>query len=121
MALEDLLKTKSEAMVRYAIVGVGDIAQEDMMPGVVHTGNSEVSALVTSDELKAKKVGGEYGVKATYSYEQFETALDSGLFDAIYLATPNWRHAEFIIPTLGAGIHVLTSRSSAQRLHRKHS
>jgi predicted dehydrogenase len=65
---------------------------------------------VTSDELKAKEVGSKYGVKATYSYEQFETALSSGLFDAIYLATPNWRHAEFIIPALRAGLHVLTEK-----------
>jgi predicted dehydrogenase len=110
MALADLFKTKSEAKVRYAIVGVGDIAQEDMMPGVEHTGNSEITALVTSDEVKAKKVGSKYGVEAAFSYEQFETALNSGLFDAIYLATPNWRHAEFIIPALRAGIHVLTEK-----------
>jgi predicted dehydrogenase len=110
MALADLFKTKSEQKVRYAIVGVGDIAQEDMMPGVEHTGNSKITALVTSDRVKAEKVGEEYGVEATYSYEQFEAALNSGLFDAIYLATPNWRHAEFIIPALRAGIHVLTEK-----------
>jgi predicted dehydrogenase len=110
MAFANLLRTESDEKVRYAIVGVGDIAQEDMMPGVEHTGNSEITALVTSDEVKAEKVGEKYSVKATYSYEQFEAALSSGLFDAIYLSTPNWRHAEFIIPALRAGIHVLTEK-----------
>lgn len=108
LGLDSLLG--SEKKVRYAIVGLGDIAQEDMMPGVDHTGNSEITALVTSDAQKAEELGKKYDVKATYTYEQFPEALKSGTFDAIYLATPNWRHAEFIVPALQAGIHVLTEK-----------
>jgi hypothetical protein len=96
--------------VRYAIVGLGDIAQEDMMPGVDHAGNAEITALVTSDQDKARGLGEKYGVDTIFSYEQFDAALGSGTFDAIYLATPNWRHAEFIVPALRAGIHVLTEK-----------
>jgi len=110
MELGDLFKPESENKVRYAFVGLGDIAQEDMMPGVEHTGNSEITALVTSDDMKAALVGKKYGVDATYSYDEFADALSSGLFDAIYVATPNWRHAEFIVPSLEAGIHVLTEK-----------
>ncbi|MGJ3627228.1 Gfo/Idh/MocA family oxidoreductase [Sphingomonas sp. MMS24-JH45] len=33
-----------------------------------------------------------------------------GEIDAIYLATPNWRHAEFAVPALEAGIHVLCEK-----------
>lgn len=110
MALRDLLGSESEQKVRYAIVGLGDIAQEDMMPGVKHTGNSEITALITSDATKAAELGTRYDVEATYSYDEFGQALTSGLFDAIYLSTPNWRHAEFIVPALQAGIHVLTEK-----------
>ncbi len=110
MGIKELLGLESEKKVRYAIVGVGDIAQEDMMPGVEHTGNSEITALVTSDPVKAEELGAKYDVEATYTYEQFDEAIRSGTFDAIYLATPNWRHAEFIVPALNAGIHVLTEK-----------
>jgi predicted dehydrogenase len=110
MGITDLLGVESDAKVRYAVVGLGDIAQEDMMPGVEHTGNSEITAFVTSDQVKARELGETYGVEAIFSYEQFDAALESGTFDAIYLATPNWRHAEFIIPALRAGIHVLTEK-----------
>src|SRR5215472_17605944 len=89
---------EADRKVRYAIVGLGDIAQEDMMPGVEHTGNSEITALVTSDAVKAAELGKKYGVNAVFSYDQSNEALGSGTFDAMYLATPNWRHAEFIIP-----------------------
>jgi len=96
--------------IRYAIVGVGDIAQEAMMPGVAHTGNSEITALVTSDPEKARKIGEQYKIADTYGYEQFADMLASGKVDAIYLATPNWRHAEFAIPALKAGVHVLVEK-----------
>ena len=110
MGIKAWLGMEEEQKVRYAIVGVGDIAQEDMMPGVEHTGNSIITALVTSDPAKAKELGEKYDLEATYTYEQFDEAIASGVFDAIYLATPNWRHAEFIVPALKAGIHVLTEK-----------
>ncbi|ADW68278.1 Gfo/Idh/MocA family protein [Granulicella tundricola] len=110
MDLKEALGFGVGKKVRYAIVGLGDIAQEDMMPGVGHTGNSEISVLITSDPVKARELGEKYGVQAAFTYEQFGEALASGTFDAIYLATPNWRHAEFIVPALQAGIHVLTEK-----------
>ncbi len=110
MGLKEALGLMPDKRVRYAIVGLGDIAQEDMMPGVKHTGNSEITALVTSDAKKAAELAEKYDVQSTYTYEQFDQALQSGAFDAIYLATPNWRHAEFISPALKAGVHVLTEK-----------
>lgn len=100
----------SDKKIRYAVVGVGDIAQASMMPGIAHTGNSELVALVTGDPEKAREVGEQYGVADTYAYEQFGDMLSSGKVDAIYLATPNWRHAEFAIPALQAGVHVLCEK-----------
>ena len=103
---------ESEVMkeVRYAVVGLGDIAQGAFLPGVVHTKNSRVTALVTADPEKARELGKKYEVEATYDYGQFAELLASKTIDAIYLATPNWRHAEFAIPALQAGVHVLTEK-----------
>ncbi len=96
--------------VRYAVVGLGDIAQEAMMPGIDHTGNSELVAVVSGDAAKAQAVAHRAGVKHVYTYDQFGALLSSGEIDAIYLATPNWRHAEFAVPALKAGIHVLCEK-----------
>ena len=108
--LDSLGLSSHTEKIRYAIVGLGDIAQEDMMPGVDHTGNSRMTALVSSDPKKLSELGEKYDITALYSYEQFPEAIASGTFDAIYLATPNWRHAEFVIPALKAGIHVLVEK-----------
>ena len=110
MSIKDALGFGSDRKVRYAMVALGDIAQEAMLPGVKHTGNSEVTAFVTSDPAKAREVGKKYGVDNLYNYEQFDELLQSDKIDAIYVATPNWRHAEFIIPALKAGIHVLSEK-----------
>ncbi len=108
MSLATALGLKKK--VRYAIVALGDIAQEAMLPGVAHTGNSEVTAFVTGDPVKAREVGAQYGVETTCGYDGFDALLASGKIDAIYLATPNWRHAEFVVPALKAGIHVLCEK-----------
>ncbi len=110
MSVLSALGLESGRKVRYAVVALGDIAQEAMLPGVAHTGNSVVSALVTGDAEKARVVGAKYGVTACYGYDRFEEMLRSGTVDAIYLATPNWRHAEFAVPALRAGIHVLVEK-----------
>jgi predicted dehydrogenase len=110
MDIKAALGISTGKKVRYAIVGLGDISQEAMLPGVEHTGNSEVTAFVTNDPEKAREVGAEYGVTTSYSYDRFGELLASGTVDAIYLATPNWRHAEFIVPALAAGIHVLVEK-----------
>ncbi len=110
MSILSSLGLESGKKVRYAVVGLGDIAQEAMLPGIAHTGNSELVALVSSDSEKARKVGAQYGVSQTWSYDAFGDLLTSGTVDAIYLATPNWRHAEFAVPALKAGIHVLVEK-----------
>ncbi|GJE17007.1 Gfo/Idh/MocA family protein [Methylobacterium marchantiae] len=110
MSIASTLGLTSSRKVRYAFVALGDITQEAMLPGVKHTGNSEIVAFVTGDPEKARGVGEQYGVTDSYSYEQFGDLLASGTIDAIYLATPNWRHAEFAIPALKAGIHVLVEK-----------
>ncbi len=110
MSLLSSLGLTSGKKVRYAVVGLGDITQEAMLPGVAHTGNSELAAFVTDDPEKARALGKSYGVSDSYSYAQFDEMLRSGTVDAIYLATPNWRHAEFAVPALRAGIHVLAEK-----------
>ena len=99
--------------VRYAVVGIGWISQTAFLPGVEHTGNSEVVAYVSGHEEKAAKVGEKYGVNTIYAYEEYDTLLASGTIDAVYLATPNFDHVDLAVRTLGAGIHLLLEKPMA--------
>ena len=106
-------KVVSGKKVRYAVVGIGWISQAALLPGVEHTGNSEVVALVTGHEDKAKKVGELYGVEKVYTYDELDTLLASGDIDAVYLATPNFDHVEYAVKILEAGIHLLLEKPMA--------
>ncbi len=104
-----------DGKIRYAVVGGGSISQGAFMPGVGQTDNSVMTALVTGDPEKADKLAGLYGLKS-YTYEQFPELLQSGEIDAVYVATPNFRHTEFVVPALEAGIHVLLEKPMAASL-----
>ena len=99
--------------VRYAVVGVGWIAQSVFLPGVKHTGNSEVVALVTGHEEKAAKVGEQHGIEKVYTYDELDGLLSSGEIDAVYLATPNFDHVEMAVRILEAGVHLLLEKPMA--------
>jgi predicted dehydrogenase len=99
--------------VRYAVVGIGWISQTAFLPGVEHTGNSEVVAFVSGHEEKAARVGEKYGVSALYSYDEYDDLLASGTIDAVYLATPNFDHVDLAVRTLKAGLHLLLEKPMA--------
>ena len=99
--------------VRYAVVGAGWISQSAFMPGVAHTGNSELTAIVTGDSDKAEQLGARYGIKRAYHYDAWQAAIDSKAFDAVYLALPNDQHRQFAISALEAGLHVLLEKPMA--------
>ncbi|MGI4812258.1 MAG: Gfo/Idh/MocA family protein [Janthinobacterium lividum] len=99
--------------VRYAVVGAGWISQAAFMPGVAHTGNSELTALVTGDQQKAKQLSTLYKIPKTYDYDSYDRLLESGEVDAVYLALPNEMHTEWALRTLRAGLHLLLEKPMA--------
>ena len=99
--------------VRYAAVGLGWITQEDFLPGVAHTGNSQLSALVTGDPAKARELAAKYEVPRVADYDGFDALVRSGDIDAIYLATPNTLHRDLAVRALEAGVHVLCEKPMA--------
>lgn len=108
-------KPSKNSKVRYAVVGLGWIAQEAVLPGFKNaTKNSELVALVTNDPDKAKKVGKEYDVAKTVSYDGYDELLRSGSIDAVYIALPNKLHADFTIRAARAGVHVLCEKPMAR-------
>lgn len=100
--------------VRYAVVGLGHIAQVAVLPAFAHAReNSELAALVSDDPEKLEKLGRRYKVKARYSYDQFEDCLRSRDVDAVYIALPNHLHREYTERAARAGIHVLCEKPMA--------
>ena len=99
--------------VRYAVYGAGWIAQEDFMPGVGHTGNSVMTAIVTGDQAKARALADKYGIEHVTGYDGYDALLRSGNIDAVYIANPNSQHRGPVVKALESGVHVLCEKPMA--------
>jgi predicted dehydrogenase len=112
------IMSKDSLKIRYAVVGLGWIAQEAVLPGFENASkNSELVALVTDDPEKAREVGLRYGIAKTVSYEGYDNLLRSGSIDAVYIALPNNLHADFSIRAAEAGVHVLCEKPMARSVN----
>src|SRR5207249_2797665 len=100
--------------IRYAVVGLGYIAQVAVLPAFEHAGeNSELHALLSSDSKKLKELSKKYDVPSTYLYEEYDQCLESGEIDAVYIALPNNMHREYTERAAQAGVHVLCEKPMA--------
>jgi predicted dehydrogenase len=106
-------KKSGHQKVRFAVVGLGHIAQVAVLPAFAHAENSELAALVSDDPEKLEKLGRRYKVKARFSYDQFDQCLQSGVVNAVYIALPNHLHREYTERAARAGVHVLVEKPMA--------
>ena len=102
-----------KAKVRYAVVGLGYIAQIAVLPAFAKAKNSELAALVSDDNVKLEKLSKKYKVPSTYSYQEYDDCLTSGEIDAVYIALPNSMHRDYTGRACKAGIHVLCEKPLA--------
>jgi predicted dehydrogenase len=100
--------------IRYAVVGLGHIAQVAVLPAFAHaSSNSQLTALVSGDPQKLKTLSQRYRVPYTYSYAQYDQCLRDGHIDAVYVALPNSMHCDYTTRAAKAGIHVLCEKPMA--------
>jgi len=100
--------------IRYAVVGLGHIAQNAILPAFKHaTKNSELTALISDDRVKLQTLAKEYKVEHCFDYEDYEVCLRSGTVDAVYIALPNNLHQNYCIRAAEAGVHVLCEKPLA--------
>jgi predicted dehydrogenase len=100
--------------IRYAVVGAGNIAQVAVLPAFAHAKeNSELVALVSGDEEKRAVLREKYGLELDGDYDAYESILERGRIDAVYIATPNTLHKEYALRAASAGVHVLCEKPLA--------
>jgi len=79
--------------VRYAVVGLGHIAQAAVLPAFANArSRAELAALVSDDPEKLLELSRKYGVKHVFTYDEYDACLASGAVDAVYIALPNHMH-----------------------------
>jgi len=98
--------------VRYAVVGLGHIAQVAVLPAFAHARrNSKLVAVVSDDRTKRRELTKRYRLEHAFPYDRFEDCLNE--VDAVYIALPNSMHAEYTVRAARAGVHVLCEKPMA--------
>ncbi len=100
--------------IRYAVVGLGYITQTAILPAFEHAKkNSELVALISSDEHKLQVLSKKYKVPVTATYPEYEDCLLKNNIDAVFIALPNHLHRQFAERAAEMGIHVLCEKPMA--------
>jgi predicted dehydrogenase len=101
--------------VGYAIVGLGRLALDEILPAFGASKYSRPVALVSSDRDKALKVARQYGIApaSIYDYRSFDRIADNPDVKVVYIVLPNSMHAEFTVRAAKAGKHVLCEKPMA--------
>lgn len=101
--------------VGYAIVGLGHLSLEELLPAILTCKKSKLAALVSGSPEKMAKVAQQYGVKpeSCYSYETYDKLKDNPEVDVIYIVLPNSLHKEYTIRGAKAGKHILCEKPMA--------
>ena len=101
--------------VGVAVVGLGTLTIDEVLPALAQGKQSRLAALVSSDTEKALTAARKYGLseKNVYSYEDFDRIADDSSVDAVYIVLPNSMHAEYTERAAKAGKHVLCEKPMA--------
>lgn len=101
-----------EKRVGFAIVGLGRLSLEQILPAFGESKQAKPVALVSGTPEKMKTVAEQYGIKqeSCYSYENFDKIKDNPDVKVVYIVLPNAMHREFCERAAKAGKHVLTEK-----------
>ncbi|HKW97136.1 MAG TPA: Gfo/Idh/MocA family oxidoreductase [Bryobacteraceae bacterium] len=97
----------------YAVIGLGAISQQAVLPAFAHSENARLIAVVSGDREKAERVAREFHAPWHYTYAQFAECLKNPEVEAVYIATPPGEHERFTVAAARAAKHVLCEKPLA--------
>jgi predicted dehydrogenase len=99
--------------VGFAVVGLGNIARNSILPAFANCKKATLVALVSRKKKKAAKLAAEFGAKFWYSLDEFGACLTDPQVSAVYISTPPGEHADLTVRSAQAGKHVLCEKPLA--------
>jgi predicted dehydrogenase len=104
-----------EKRLGIAVVGLGRLALEQILPAFAETKLCRPVALVSGHREKAEQVANHYGIasKNIYDYAGFDQLRNNDQIGGVYIVLPNGMHAEYSERASKAGKHVLCEKPMA--------
>jgi len=95
--------------VRVGIIGCGNIGQVHMS-NFARVRGLKFTASATNNTHRRDQIRRDYAVEV---FEDGQKLMESGLVDAVLIATPHYSHPRYAIAALKRGLHVLTEKPIA--------
>ncbi len=104
-----------EKRVGFAVVGLGHLALNQIIPAFARSKKAKLVALVSGERAKALATAHEHGLagKNLYDYQTYDRLRDNPDVQVIYIVLPNGMHAEYTIRGAQAGKHILCEKPMA--------
>jgi predicted dehydrogenase len=99
--------------IGYAVVGLGNLARNAILPAFAHAKRSKLVALVSHDPHKAAALQRKCKAVVSYETRNFDQCLARPDVSAVYVATPPAHHEELTICAAAAKKHVLCEKPLA--------
>ena len=101
--------------VGFAIVGLGKLALEQVLPAFAQAKHARPVALVSASPAKMAAIATQYGISpdCCYGYGDMARLRDNPAVQAVYVITPNALHRQHVIAAAKAGKHVLCEKPMA--------
>jgi 1,5-anhydro-D-fructose reductase (1,5-anhydro-D-mannitol-forming) len=97
--------------LRWAIIGCGDIARKRVGPAFVADDNSEPVAMFSNTLARAREFCDLFGARR--AYDRLDDLWADNEVDAVYVASPHFRHRDETVAAARAGKHVLCEKPMA--------
>ena len=99
--------------VGYAVVGLGNLARNAVLPAFAHCKKAKLVAVVSRDPKKAADLRKKFKAEASYEFSHYDTCLANPEISAVYIVTPPGQHEEFTTRAAAARKHVLCEKPLA--------
>jgi|SRR5271169_2072201 len=99
--------------IGYAVVGLGNIARQAVLPAFANCKSSKLVAVVSRDAKKAARLRAKSKAAISYRTRNYEDCLANPEISAVYVTTPPGQHEEFAVRAAEAGKHVLCEKPLA--------
>ncbi|MGN6368493.1 MAG: Gfo/Idh/MocA family protein [Phycisphaerae bacterium] len=102
--------------VGFAVVGLGRLSINQILPAIPMTDHCKLAALVTGHpDEKGKPLAEKYGLdpKNIYTYDNYDDMKNNPDIEVVYIVLPNAMHPEYTIRAAKAGKHVLCEKPMA--------
>ena len=106
-------RSTTEDPVRFAMVGLGWWTIDKAIPATETAALCETTTVVSGSEKKANDVATEFDLDAALTYEEFLEEAASGVYDAVYVATPNNTHRRYVEGAAALGKDALCEKPMA--------